>query len=85
MITPLSTRPTPPPTPNTELTVPIPTPIFSARELVADDPEGEREDGRAGALETRKTISDARLQAAAAASDASPKIPSEITSMRFLP
>ena len=34
---------------------------------------------------TRKTTSEARLQAAAAASDARPKMPSEITSIRFLP
>ena len=85
MITPLSTRPTPPPTPNTELTVPTPRPIFSGGNSSRMMP---KESGKTAAPKpwiTRQKMSDSRLHAAAAPSDARPKIPSEMTSIRFLP
>ena len=85
MITPLSTSPTPPPTPNTELTVPIPRPIFSGGNSSRMIPNDSGKTAAPAPWMTRKTISDSRLQAAAAPSEASPKIPNEITSIRFLP
>ena len=85
MITPLITSPMPPPTPNTELTVPIPRPIFSGGNSSRMIPNESGKTAAPAPWMTRKTISEARLQAAAAPSDARPKMPSEITSIRFLP
>jgi hypothetical protein len=85
MMTPLITRPTPPPTPNTELTVPMPRPIFSGGNSSRMIPKESGKTAAPAPWMTRKTTSDVRLQAAAAPSEASPKIPSEITSIRFLP
>jgi hypothetical protein len=55
------------------------------RELVADDPEGQREDGRAGAWSTRQATIQPRLGAAAAPNEPSPNTARENTSIRFLP
>ena len=85
MITPLSTSPIPPPAPNTELTVPIPSPIFSGGNSSRMIPKLSGNTAAPAPCTTRKKISDGRLQAAAAPSEARPKMPIEITSMRFLP
>ena len=56
------------------------------RELVADDPEAEREDRRPGALQRAEARSARRCSAPASRRGSrTPKIPSEITSSFFLP
>jgi hypothetical protein len=85
MIRPLATSPTPPPTPNTELTVPTPSPTLSGGNSSRMIPNESGNTAAPVPWTTRKNTSDARFQAAAAPSDASPKIASAITSIRFLP
>ena len=56
---PEKTIPKPPPTPKTAESKPDPDLDLVRRELVADDPEAQREDRATGARMARKTISDA--------------------------
>ena len=63
MITPLSTRPTPPPTPKTELTVPMPRPIISAGNSSRMIPNDSGKTAAPAPWRTRKKTSDGRLQA----------------------
>ena len=60
-------------------------PDLLARELVADDPEAQREDGRARALHDAAEHQPGQDHASAAASEPSRRPPGEITSIRFLP
>src|SRR4051812_14544296 len=84
-ITPLSTRPTPPPIPNTEDTVPIATPTLCAGNSSRMMPKLSGKIAAPAPCSARKATSDPMFQAAAAPRLASPKIASETTIIRFLP
>ncbi len=75
----------PPPAPNTELTVPIPSPTFSGGNSSRMIPNDSGNTAAPVPWMIRNAISDPRLQANAAPSEASPKIAIEITSRRSLP
>ncbi len=84
-ITPLITSPIPPPTPKTELTVPIPTPIRSGGNSSRMIPNESGKTAPPTPWIARKKISEGRSQAAAAPSEARPKIAIAITSSLSLP
>ena len=85
MSRPASTRPTPPPIPNMAEIVPIAGGHPLARELVADDADGQREDRAAGALDRPAGDQDGQRAARRATSEPGAEDASEMSSQRSLP
>ena len=84
-IRPLSTRPTPPPIPNTELTVPIATPTLWGGNSSRMIPKLSGKIAAPAPCSARKPISTPMFGASVAPRLAKPKIPSDTTSSFFFP
>ena len=84
-MSPLSTSPAPPPMPKVALISPMPGRDPLGRELVADDPEREREDGAADALDRAAGDQHRRSSARARRPASRREETSVITSTRSLP